>query len=224
MSRPSRRLPLVFVDDLDAPVVREADDRHLRRSLRMQPGDALTLADGVGGHRRARLAADSVELEGAVEHEAARERRFGVAFAPVKAQKPEWVAAKLTELGLDVIQLVVAERSVVRWDDGRARKAVERMQVSVREASMQCRRARLPEVGAPMSLDQLRSAWPAGLALAEPGNPAPDDGVDLIVVGPEGGWSPEEVAAGPALVGLPGRILRAETAAIVAGALLAQAG
>ncbi|MGH1504992.1 MAG: RsmE family RNA methyltransferase [Acidimicrobiales bacterium] len=227
VSEPSRRWPLVFVDDLVAPVLAAPDERHLRKSLRMQTGDPVTVADGRGAHRRARLGPEGeVIVAGEVEHEAEPSRRLGVAFAPVKAQKPEWVAAKLTELGLDDIRLVIAERSVVRWDAARAGKAVERMTIAVREAAMQCRRARLPEVHGVVALAALPTlhaggSAPVHLALAEPDEAPPAPEIDTIVVGPEGGWSPEEVSAAPALVGLPGRILRAETAAIVAGTLLA---
>jgi len=63
-------------------------------------------------------------------------------------------------------------------------------------------------------------ALPAGAALADPGGPPPDLAVPAIAVGPEGGWSAGERAAAPRTVGLGTEILRAETAAVVAGALL----
>ena len=84
----------------------------------------------------------------------------------------------------------------------------------VREAGMQSRRARLPEVAPVAPVESLLNA-----AMAEPGGEVLDTDVDVLLVGPEGGWTPEELRE-RRRISLGSTILRAETAAIVAGALL----
>jgi len=81
-----------------------------------------------------------------------------VAFAPTKGDRPEWVAQKLTELGVDRIVPLRTSRSVVRWEEDRAAKSVERLRRVVREAASQCRRARLPEVTDVCRLDEVAAA------------------------------------------------------------------
>jgi 16S rRNA (uracil1498-N3)-methyltransferase len=141
-----------------------------------------------------------------------------VGFAPVKGAKPEAVAQKLTELGIDRIVPLVCARSVVRWDGVRAAEHVARLRRVAREAAAQCRRVWLPEVDEVVPFSAI--AGGAGVALAEPGGPAPGADLTTVLVGPEGGWDDAERSSGP-VVGLSDGILRAETAAVVAGALLA---
>jgi 16S rRNA (uracil1498-N3)-methyltransferase len=143
-----------------------------------------------------------------------------VAFAPTKGDRPDWVVQKLTELGVDRIVPLATTRSVVRWEGERGRRAVERLTRVAREASAQCRRARLPQVDSVSTLDELGSEAGPGLVLAHPGGGAPSLDRSVVAVGPEGGWDPDEVARfGPGL-GLGPTVLRAETAAVAAGTLL----
>lgn len=86
---------------------------------------------------------------------------------------------------------------------------------------MQCRRLRLPVIAGPLSLAQAIDVAPGLVALAEPGAAPIDASVSSVFVGPEGGFVPDELGLAPLLVGLPGYVLRTETAAVVAGALLA---
>jgi 16S rRNA (uracil1498-N3)-methyltransferase len=108
---------------------------------------------------------------------------------------------------------------VVRWDAERAARQGERLRTVAREAAAQSRRAWLPEV-ADLSTFAEVAALP-GAVLAERTGPAPTLDRPVILVGPEGGWSPTELAAGLPLVGLGPHVLRAETAAVAAGLLLA---
>jgi 16S rRNA (uracil1498-N3)-methyltransferase len=150
-----------------------------------------------------------------------------VAFALTKGDKPELVVQKLTELGVDRILPVVAERSVARPDAARAAAALERWRRIAREAARQCRRATLPVVEPLAPLADL--AGHPGLVVAERGGSAADglgapvDGEILVIVGPEGGLTDGEVdALAPwARLDLGPHILRAETAALAAAALLA---
>ena len=84
---------------------------------------------------------------------------------------------------------------------------------------MQCRRARLPEVEPLAEFDDLVTR--ERVALAQMGGPAIDAELRGVLVGPEGGWTDAELARARATVGLADHVLRAETAALTAGALLA---
>lgn len=210
--------PHVFVDDLDRPVLDEHDRHHLARSLRLRPGDALTLSDGRGWWRAARFGPE-VEPVGEPVEERVPAPAITVALAPVKGQRPEWAVQKLTELGVDAVWLLVADRSVVRWDGERGAGHAARLTRVAREAAMQSRRCRLPEVrvGVPVA----EAAARPGTALADVGGGPPSLATPCVLIGPEGGWSDAERAAAPATVGLGPTVLRAETAAVAAGTLLA---
>jgi 16S rRNA (uracil1498-N3)-methyltransferase len=116
---------------------------------------------------------------------------------------------------------------VVRWEGAREGKALERLRRVAREAAMQARRARLPEVAAAEPLDAL-VAHP-GLVVADPGGipaaelAAPAGGEWLVLVGPEGGFDPAERArtAAAARLAVGPHVLRAATAPVAAAAALA---
>jgi 16S rRNA (uracil1498-N3)-methyltransferase len=111
---------------------------------------------------------------------------------------------------------------VVRWDAERAGRQLSRWRRVAREASMQSRRLRPPEViGLLPAIEVL--AWPQ-MAAAEPGGRAPGAGERGLAVGPEGGWSDAELAVASDRVALPGGVLRAETAAVAAATVLVGLG
>lgn len=205
--------PHVYVEDLDEPVLADEDRHHLARVLRLRDGDSLTVGDGLGRWRPARFGSD-LRIDGEVVEVPAASRTVGVGFALIKGGRPELVVQKLTELGVDHILPLAAERSVVRWDEAKVASQYERMVRVAREAGMQSRRARLPEVAPVAPVESLLNA-----AMAEPGGEVLDTDVDVLLVGPEGGWTPEELRE-RRRISLGSTILRAETAAIVAGVLL----
>lgn len=207
--------PHVFVADLERPVLADHDRHHLARALRLRAGDALTISDGAGRWRPARFGPE-VEPDGDVVVVDAPRPALTVGLAPVKGQRPEWAVQKLTELGVDAIWLLVADRSVVRWEG----KGTDRLDRIVREAAMQSRRCHLPTVRVGVTVDEAVGAG-AGVALADPGGSPPSLDRPVVLVGPEGGWTDRERVAAPSVVGLGPTILRAETAAVTAGALLA---
>lgn len=211
--------PLVFVDDLEDPRLEPADHHHLARVRRLHTGDALVLSDGRGSWRTAAFADDSPTDLGAIVDTPALQPGLGIGFALVKAQKPELVIQKLTELGIDRIVPFVAERSVVRWDDTKADAAAIRWQKVAREAAMQSRRSRLPVVEPLVSYATVASY--RGACRADDGGAAVSLDRPLILIGPEGGWSASERSVDLPTVSLGDGVLRAETAAIAAGALLA---
>lgn len=219
-SGPPRERVLVLVDDLDHPGLVDRDRRHLERSLRLRPGAPLTLSDGNGRWRLARLGPE-IEPEGPIERVERSGPELVVGFAPVKGDRSDLVVQKLTELGIDIIVPLTTERSVVRWDGDRGVKHLDRHRRIVREAAMQSRNPHLPRVEPSMSLPRFAEVWP-DLALADPDG---EEGAEalaarrVLVIGPEGGFGPAELEGRPT-VRLPGQILRTETAAIAAGVLL----
>ena len=199
------------------------DHHHLARVLRMRSDDRITLTDGRGRWIEA-LIGDRFSTSGTVTatsecHLAPEPPNVGVAFALTKGDKPETVVQKLTELGMRRIVLVRAERSVVRWDDEKSERNRARLVAVARGALGQCRGAWLPEIEFVVSVSAL--AAHDGVVRADRGGRLVGADDRLIAIGPEGGWAPSERELLPDAVGLPGSVLRAETAAIVAATLLA---
>ena len=210
--------PHVFVADLSIPILDDDDRHHLGRVLRLRDADDMTLGDGVGRWCRAvyRVSKDP-EPVGEVVTVPSSDPAVAVGFALIKGGRPEMVVQKLTELGVDRIVPLSADRSVVHWDEAKASTQVERFRRVAREAAMQSRRAWLPTVE---EMAPARDLQPApGVVLAEPGGGPIDRSLRVVLVGPEGGWTDEELIGHPT-VGLGPTVLRAETAAISAGVLL----
>lgn len=209
--------PHVFVDDIDEPTLSAGDRHHLERVLRLRAGDALTVCDGRGRWRPCRYGVP-LEPTGEVQVVARAQPELTVGFTPVKGDRPEWVVQKLTELGIDRILVLAADRSVVRWEGERGRRQVERLDRIAREAAMQSRRCHLPEIDGVYDATTA-AALPHAVRADRGGRPltAADT---VVLVGPEGGWTDEERGAAPDAVALGAHILRAETAAVTAGALL----
>ncbi len=218
-----RNHPMVFVEDMSVPELSPEDRVHLSRSLRLRDGDLLTIADGRGSWQQARMG-ESVEPVGALNVEAQPQPALSIGFSLVKGERSDLVVQKLTELGINRITPIVTERCVVRWDQVKVQKNLARHQRIVREAAMQSRNLWLPTVEPATPFTEFVRSFENGddaaMILAEPnGGPLPA-GATNLVIGPEGGFSPTELA-GKSTAGLPGRILRSETAAITAAVLLA---
>jgi 16S rRNA (uracil1498-N3)-methyltransferase len=216
----------VFVADLDVPELDEPDRHHLSHALRLRPGEEVTVSDGTGRWRSCRFVTGrpgggrpsvALEPEGPVISEEPPLPAVAVGFVVTKGSRPEWVVQKLTEVGVDRIVPLSSSRAVVRWDTARAERNVERLRRVAREAAMQSRRNRLPEVTDVLSFAEVAVA---GAALAEAGGTAPSLERPFVLVGPEGGWDHAELACGLPLVDLGPTRLRAETAAVAAGVLL----
>jgi 16S rRNA (uracil1498-N3)-methyltransferase len=210
---------LVFVEDLEAPVLGEGDRHHLERVLRIKRDEEIVASDGVGGRRACRLGTGgALDPVGAIERQGSPSPALTVCFAVPKGERPELVVQKLTELGVDRIVPFTSGRSVVRWDTARAARNVERLRRVAREAAMQCHRTWLPTV------DELRTfedvARLPDAALADVGGQAPSLAHPVVLIGPEGGWTAEESGCGLPAVALGEHVLRAETAAIAAAAAL----
>lgn len=212
--------PHVFVTSLQTPELADDDLHHLRRVLRIHAGDSLTASDGEGRWRPCLFTGEiELHLDGEIVDVKPARRPTSVGFSLVKGQKPELVVQKLTELGVDTIVALSAERSVVRWDDAKIDKQRARWHRIIREAAMQSHRVRLPMLEALVPAVE----WIARpeVAVAHFGGESVTPDVRAIAIGPEGGWSPAELAAAESrTVNLGSTVLRSETAAIAAGTLL----
>ena len=219
----------VFVDDIGNPVLDGADAHHVIRVLRVRPGEVVAVSDGRGSWRMCVMSSrhELEPVDDMIHSESRAGRPIGVAFGVTKSDKPETVVQKLTELGVDHIAPVLLEHSVVRWDEDKIDRQHERFLRVVREAAMQSRQVFLPTVHrVAVDLPELLrnstfTELKGSVAAAEPGGEDRIESVSVIVVGPEGGFSQEELSCFDKRVSLPGGILRAETAAIAAGVLLA---
>ncbi len=233
----------LFVPLPEAPpteVTLSEDRRHyLVHVLRLAEGDALEVFDGTGrafDARVTRLGPEEVRLSLGPARGAPPPRALGILQGLPKGDKMEWVLQKGTELGATAFHPVDTARSVVKLEPRRAGERTVRWQKIVEEAARQCRRNDVPRVHPPrplleaaralepgtllLVLDEEESAVPLGEAFRAAGPATPV----ALVVGPEGGLSREEVAALVALgargVTLGSRILRTETAALAALAVM----
>ncbi|MCU1397056.1 MAG: rsmE [Acidimicrobiales bacterium] len=208
----------VFVESLASPVLGDDDRHHLATVLRLRTGEAVSASDGAGGWRTCRFdASGNLSPDGEIVTEPPATTPITIGFALAKGDRPEWIVQKLTEIGVDHILVVRAERAIVRWEPAKADRQLDRLRKVAREASMQSRRVRLPSVSGPFGVDALD----AGAAFAEPGGGAVTLESPIIIVGPEGGWTSGELATAPRTVSLGSTVLRVETAALVAAAQLA---
>lgn len=202
----------VVVDDVHTPTLQEADRHHLGRVLRLREGECVTVTDGVGCWRACELRSGALAPIGDVVTQPLPDPLVTVAVAPPKGDRLDLLVTKCTEIGVDRIVVVEAEHSVVRWTGERATRHLERLRRLAREASCQSRRVWLPEIIGPVPA---ASVLPGAVA-AEPGGQPLERTDTVVAVGPEGGWSPDEVASASGLVSLGPNVLRVETAAIVA--------
>ena len=197
----------------------------VRRVLRLQDGDEIVLLDGAGNDALCRLeGADCVvESRGVAGGEPSH--RLTVWQALLRGDHLEPVIRHGTEIGIARFGLVVSERSVARELSA---TRLERLRAIAREAAEQSERGIVPSVDPPVSLaEALAAASPGAILLFERSAgprltelPAPPD----LVIGPEGGFAPDEVAAaeraGLRVAGLGPRILRSETVALAAAAVV----
>jgi 16S rRNA (uracil1498-N3)-methyltransferase len=224
-----------------AEVVLTGDRRHyLLHVLRLGEGATLEVFDGTGrafDARVTRVDAQEVRLSLGSARSAPPRRAVSVLQGLPKGDKLEWVLQKGTELGAAAFYPVATARSVVKLEPRRAEERTTRWSRIVEEAARQCRRNDVPQVHTPRALleaaralapgttllvlDEEETAVPLGEAFraCAPGAPV------ALVIGPEGGLAREEVAALAALgargVSLGARILRTETAALAALAVMA---
>ena len=216
--------------------------RHLRGVLRLGPGDRVYVFDGIGHEYECEVAEggkDLVRLKIIDEVEPARPEsplKITLAVSLLKSDKFDLVVQKATELGVFSIAPLETKLADIKLRDaGDGEKRMQRWQRISLEAAKQSGRALVPEVNAPMTLESFANTHVekpvlffserAGVSLSSVAVDATETLVEMTaVVGPEGGWTDEELElarrSGWVIVTLGGRVLRAETAAITATTLL----
>lgn len=218
--RASSHVLLDGPDGFDDDLIALGDDveHHLRRVLRLRDGDVVSVTDGAGRWRMAvvRTTNSTLHLEpaGDVAFEG-RPAPFAIATAIPKGDRLDWLVQKTVEVGVDRLVFIHADRSVVRWSPERAAKQRARLQRIADESTRQSRRVWRTELAGPVAAASVL----AGAAVAEPDGPPIEQGEALVAIGPEGGWTADELALAPRRVGLGANILRVETAAVVAATL-----
>ena len=231
-------------DTADNPVVSitGSEARHIKNVLRLKPGDTIKLFDGTGVEYTAsitHLTASCAELSiiGKVTTAADSPIELAIGQGYIKERKMDSLIRPLCELGMSRWMPFVSQRSVPRPDKKRLDARMERWQKIARESLKQCRRSVLPKISAPVSFDEVLQFghscdlkilfWEQETrvmdhkALTDSMNPVKQA---LVVLGPEGGFSDQEVEKarelGFTISGLGPRILRAETATIAACTLM----
>ncbi|MEV0699468.1 16S rRNA (uracil(1498)-N(3))-methyltransferase [Saccharopolyspora sp. NPDC050389] len=227
------RLPAVGVTTLDGP-----EGKHAATVRRLHAGEQLLLSDGRGGMARCEVVAaakDSLQLAVSETWQVPQPGlRVRLAQALVKGDRGELAVELATEAGVDAVVPWRAARCVAKWDDGpRGAKALARWRSTAAQAAKQARRSWTPPVDEPVSTKQLAElvrGADAALVLHESATTPlasvelPEAGELVLIVGPEGGVTGDELAAlteaGAHVVRLGPTVLRASTAAAVAlGAL-----
>lgn len=208
----------------------------------MNEGALAFVFDGCGKEyqcRVSRIGRTPVELEIIEEAVATAESplKLTLAQAIAKADKFDFIVQKVTELGVHRIIPLVTDRADVKLDDARAGERQARWRRISLESLKQCGRSKLVDITLPTRIDSLLEIEPAGapmlligfteqggLPLSEAVATASVGGAITLMIGPEGGWSESELelmtSSGVVRATLGPRILRTETAAITAVALL----
>lgn len=208
--------------DVGGPELSDEDDHHLRRALRLVPGTVFTVCDGRGRWQACTLGTGpgTVEPTGEIHQDPRPQSQVEVAFAPTKGDRPTWAVQKLTEIGVDRIHPMVTARSVVRWPPDRVESHLGKWRQTARAAAAQCRRTWLPEIGGVLTVTE--AAGRPGATVAQFGGEPARVGMTTVLIGPEGGWTPDELSSTGEIprLRLSPFVLRAETAALAAATLL----
>ena len=212
------------------------EGRHAATVKRMREGEVINLCDGKGMRAFATVAkVHKHTLDLVIDRivfEDAPEPRFVVVQALAKGERAELAVEMLTEVGADAIVPWKAEHSIGKWDS--IEKGLEKWRRTSRESAKQSRRSWIPEISPLHTTKQvceLISQAQSVFVLHESADQAlaacaiREQGTIIVVVGPEGGISPEELAAfaaaGARIVHMGASVMRTSTAgAIAVGGLL----
>ena len=222
-------------------VITGTDAKHIKKALRLKPGDIITLFDGAGNEYEARiisLSADSVNVSIMRSFPSTTESpiQIIVAQAFLKQRKMDNLVRQLTELGITKWVPFISKRSVPTPDNKRLAVRTNRWKKISKEALKQCNRGRIMEIGPTVSFeDTFNISKQSSLKIAFWENESKSLNLALaqsnkhfnsifIMIGPEGGFTSQEIekakACGFITATLGPRILRAETATIAASVLI----
>lgn len=238
MSLPVHLVPSLEGVGVGATVVVEGDEAHHAVAVRrLRVGERLVLTDGLGRSAVGEVASTGKRRLDVAVRETASDPEPAPAVTVVQAlpkgERGELAVEVLTEVGAARIVPWAAARSVAVWKGERAEKGLAKWRATAREAAKQSRRTWQPLVDPLASTDRVVDlVAAAGLAVvlheeataSLAGLEVPPEGSVLVVVGPEGGIAPEELAAltaaGAVSVRLGSEVLRTSTAGVAAVAAL----
>jgi 16S rRNA (uracil1498-N3)-methyltransferase len=229
-------------------VLSSDESHHLLRVLRLTRGDVVFAFDGLGNEYLCEFIAVEgrqavLEILEALSDEVESPLQLTLAQALVKGEKFDVIVQKATELGVSRIVPIATEHADLKVNREQTRKKIERWQRISLEALKQCGRRRLVEITLPLTLDEFLEAGTESRAIGNISQSAriffnerggallhkalaesTDKSRVTALIGPEGGWSDAEIELmtghGCLAVTLGRRIVRTETAAVVAVALL----
>ena len=222
-------------------IITGADAKHIKKVLRLKPGEMIGLFDGLGFEYKARivhLSANNVEVLITRSFPSKTESpvQIIVAQAFLKDRKMDTLVRQLSELGITKWIPFIASRSVPRPDKKRLAARTERWKKIAIEALKQCKRSRITEIGTTVSFENiLKTVKDYDLKIAFYENETKSInsilskhdrhiGTICIMLGPEGGFTSQEIESarncGFHISALGPRILKAETATIAASTLI----
>ncbi len=226
----------------DSPVITGDDAGHIRNVLRLKPGDVIELIDGTGlecDARIVRMTAGKVEVSilGRRFSESRSAPILIIAQALLKDNKPDTIIRQVTEMGIHEWLPFAAHRSVPVLNAQRMSARKDRWEKIAIEALKQCRRSNLLKISDLLTFDAMLAYGQncdIKLIFWEDESPSkpfelPDENADsdhsiIAIIGPEGGFTPDEIAAararGYTTVSLGPRILKADTATLAVSTLL----
>ena len=210
--------------------------RYINNVLRMKKGQELIIMDGKGQSFACAIEKVSyqevtVRIKGPLPSQLSSPTKITLCQALIKAQAMDYVIQKATELGVGTIRLFSSGRTVIKIEPARTAAKMSRWKEIMKSACRQCNRADLPNLEPPVPFEEMLESTPKNdilkillweneenLGLKEIFNqPSPPPHI-WAVVGPEGGFSPDEIDAarksGFQTVSLGNRTVRADTAAL----------
>ena len=225
---PLRSLPRLFVPGADPSDVIELPSEEvnkLRKVLRLSPGAIIAVLPNDGSIIRCEFQARTAVPIDVHRPDVEARKQLRVAQALPKGEKLDEIVRACTEIGVSSFTFFSSDRTVVRWDEKKTAEKLRRLQTIAREAAEVSFRTLIPTLEWSTNLKSVLATYPDAIVLSEVEGipkhlPVATDEM-TVVVGPEGGWSPNEVKMiGEKGVTLGPRVLRVDHAAPAAAAIL----
>jgi 16S rRNA (uracil1498-N3)-methyltransferase len=212
-------------DPLEPIELPKEEVEKFRKVLRLEEGSQIAVLPNNGSLIRCEFKARKAHPVGVEWPQTEPELELTLAQALPKGDRIETVIHMCTEIGVSKFVFFESDRSVVRWDERKRVEKLRRLNAIAQESAEQSFRVKIPEITFEKDLASVLQRWPEAAALSEVENlDATLDSLaapSVLVVGPEGGWSPKELELiGERGVTLGPRVLRTDTAGPAASAIL----